>query len=376
MIWTLLIPIFLYYVFLLWLIIGWKKLKPFKVMSNPDKFITVLIPVRNENKNIIKLLDDLEKQEYPRDLFEVLIIDDHSTDNTIHLVKKKKKTSNLNIEIYESSFMDNRITSPKKEAITTGVSKAKGEFVIVTDGDSRLDKTWLSIYNSIFSEGDIRFVSGPVFMEPGNFFFTKVQSIEFASLIGTGAALFSWNIPILCNGANMAFDRDSFNEVGGYRGNENVISGDDVFLLYKILRKYPEKVKFLKSFHAIVRTPPTSGLTEFVHQRKRWAGKWKKHSRKGNIILAVFIFLVHFSMLVGLVLCIVDILSSLVFISLIFVKILMEYILIDDIFNFNNRKVATWPFLFCALFYSIYAVTFGIIANTGHYSWKGRKYKS
>jgi len=376
MVWTILIPILLYYAFLLWLIIGWIKLKPFDAISNPKRYITVIIPVRNESKNIIRLLEDLENQKYPADLFEVLVINDHSTDDTTHLIKDKRKTTNINLELIESSFHEDTLISPKKKAITTGVNQARGEIVIVTDGDSRLDKNWLSIYNSIFSKCDVRLVSGPVFIDPGNYFITKVQSIEFASLIGTGAALFSWNMPTLCNGANMAFDKRSFIEVGGYDGNENIISGDDEFLLYKIYKKYPDKVKFLKSLHAIVITPPTASIQDFIHQRKRWAGKWKNHANIRNRLLAVFIFIVHFSILMVLILSILGKISYLFLITIIFVKILMEYLLISNIFNFGKRKMGIWPFLICSLFYSIYAVTFGIIANAGQYSWKGRKYKS
>lgn len=366
----------LYNLFVFWLYAGWKKLASLPSASKEEIFISIIVPVRNEARNIDHLLMDLENQRYSKDKFEVLIIDDQSTDGTPQIVTDRKARSGIRLIMVEFKNQAPDSFSSKKAAITLGVKLARGDLIILTDGDSRLGQNWLGTYRQYFDIRDHKLMAGPVFIQPNRSFFSRIQSVEFASLIGTGAGFFSWGFPVLCNGANLAFTREVFLEVDGYIGNEEIISGDDEFLLYKIQKKHPRKIRFLKSREAMVLTPPSGNLHDFFQQRKRWAGKWKKHENITTIILSLFIFFLHFSILIGFILTLLGKSPVLIFVALIIVKIFLEYQLINDIFTFANKKMDKWAFLVSVLLYSLYAVIFGIMANIGKYSWKGRRYKS
>ncbi len=376
MIWFIILLLLSYDLFLVWILTGWRKLVLPPSASQGKIFITVIVAVRNEAGNIDHLLDDLENQHYPENKYEVLIIDDQSTDGTLKRVLDRKARSRIKVIPVELNNPNPQSLSSKKAAITLGVEMADGELIILTDGDSRIPANWLSIYARYFDVAGLKLLAGPVFIQQEGTFFSNIQAIEFASLIGSAAALFSLGFPALCNGANLAFTRDVFLEVGGYKGNEGIISGDDEYLLYKIRKKYPERIRFLKSRDAMVLTPPAKDWNDFFHQRKRWAGKWKRHGKRTTIILALFIFIIHLGILTGFVLTLLDIIPILIFAILIFSKILLEYLLIHDIFTFADKKMNIWAFLVSSMLYSPYAVLFGIAANIGGYNWKGRQYKN
>jgi cellulose synthase/poly-beta-1,6-N-acetylglucosamine synthase-like glycosyltransferase len=375
-IWLIIISIFSYCIFLVWLYVGWKRLAIIQMASSCRDFVSVIIPVRNEAGNIERLLADLENQNYPTDKYEVLIINDHSTDSTRNSVLQWKDQSVMQMELFDLIDPETSMVSSKKAAITLGVDRAKGNIILLTDGDSRMDKNLLQTYGRCFSGLDFKLIAGPVFIKADQSLFSRIQAVEFASLMGTGAALFSWGFPAICNGANLAFTREVFRELDGYKGVEHIISGDDVYLLKKVKKKYPGRVGFIKSPEVIVFTSPVATLKEFINQRKRWAGKWKNHSDKIITWLGIFIFYIHCCVLTGLILTLMGRMPVLIFTLPILIRILLEYFFINDIFNFGKRRMDIIPFILCAIFYSFYAVFFGIMANVGNYTWKGRQYKN
>jgi cellulose synthase/poly-beta-1,6-N-acetylglucosamine synthase-like glycosyltransferase len=369
--WILIFFFSVYYFFVLWIRKGWKNLTCSRPEDNGDVSVTIIIPVRNEEKNIGHLLQDLERQEYPEENFEVIVVDDQSEDLSRQIVLDFAVTSRMNIRLLEVDAGP----APKKEAIAEGIRQADGDLILLTDGDSRLEQGWLKTISNYYKFSGKKFIAGPVFIHPERSFFSSMQAVEFASLTGSAAALFSRGYPVMCNGANLAFPKDVFFEVGGYAGNTGVASGDDEFLMKKISRKYPGEVGYLKSKEAIVLTRPADSLPEFFHQRIRWAGKWNKHGLSANMILALFVFLTHCSILAGLILTLSGHVQVFEFAVLLSVKILLEFLLLHDIFRFAGKKMKLLPFFACSILYSIYAVIFGILANTGTYTWKGRKYK-
>jgi poly-beta-1,6-N-acetyl-D-glucosamine synthase len=375
MTWFLLLFILLYGIFIIWIWTGWKKLS-FRLSERPEEvFITVIIPVRNEEKNIGLLLHDIQGQDYPAEKFEVIVVDDQSADKTRKIVQDHASASGINIRLLDYVNAEPGEISSKKGAISHGVRMAGGELILLTDGDSRVQKCWLKTIGRHYAANGLKLIAGPVFIQPDGSFFSAVQAVEFASLIGSAASLFFWGYPAMCNGANLAFSKEFFFEVGGYSGNEDFGSGDDEFLMKKISRRCPGKVGFLKSREAIVLTSPAENLPDFIQQRKRWAGKWRRHGNSTNMVLAVFIFLIHCGILAGFVLTLFGYVSVLNFAVFLSVKIFLEFLLLHDIFEFAGKKMKLLPFFICSILYSFYAVIFGVLANVGSYRWKGRKYK-
>ena len=254
----------------------WVKIKE-RTQSTENKStlkFSVLIPVRNEESNIVDLLRDLENQDYQKHLYEVLVIDDHSEDKTADLVESFMGNTTMNLQLLKMNDADG---AGKKGAITKGISRAKNDFILATDGDCSLPKTWIRSYADIYVAQDAPLmVTGPVRMETESLL-TGLQCMEFSALIGYGAVSLSIEKPGTCNGANISYKKSAFLAVDGYKGNERIPSGDDEFLMLKIFRVFNKQVRFNKDTRALVTTPPKKTGKALVNQRIRWSSKWKFH---------------------------------------------------------------------------------------------------
>ncbi len=372
---------FLYFLFNLILIGLWVRIPKFKTIANQRRskpFITVIIPVRNEAANIQNLLKDLEKQSYPKDLFEVIIADDSSTDDTLEIVKKFKENTYTSLIINELGEI-NRNTSPKKRAINSSIQLAKGELITTTDGDCRVPENWLETIADFYVQNDAYLISAPVtFLTGDRQLWTEkiwhaIQTIEFASLVGSGACAMSIQQPNMCSGANLTYRKDVFFEVKGFEGNEHLASGDDEFLMHKIAKLYPEKVQFLKSADAIVKTQIQPTLKSFYQQRKRWASKWKYYDKKSISVLAIFIFLANFSFILAWFSWLFHWISLNEFLTFSFLKCVAEFTFLALILRFfkYSRLILFIPIV--QFIYSFYVTFFGLIAQGKGFEWKGRE---
>lgn len=337
--------------------------------------VTVLIPVRNEEKGILQLLEDIKAQDYPKNLLEVIVIDDYSTDNTRQIILAHKAQFLYHLRLINLDVLDDYEGSHKKSAITQAVQLANGELIINTDGDCRVGVKWISTFVALYLERDAQFISGPVTFHHEKSLFEKLQTLEFASLIGVGAAAMQMHKPNMCNGANLAFKKSVFKEVNGYEGIDQVHSGDDEFLMHKIFEKHPKGVFFLKENDAVVKTYATPNLTELIYQRKRWAGKWKYYKNLNIKLLAVFIFLYNFLFFITFFSVLCGKYSLKIFVLQLIIKFIADFIFVKSIMQFLKKQFVVIHFLTIELFYPFYAVFFGIVSNFGKYEWKGRRLK-
>ena len=354
----------LYFVLNLVLIIAWLKMSNLKYsnLSIKDTKLTIIIPVRNEADNILKLLQDLNNQNYPFENFEVIVANDGSTDDTEQLVLAFQNLVKYDLKLL--NILNENEASPKKRAIKKSIEISSGQLIITTDGDCRVSVNWLTSIQQCFKASDAKLISSPVTFTSENVFFNTAQIIEFASLIGSGACAMYLKRPNMCNGANIAYTREVFEEVGGFTGNEHLASGDDEFLMHKIAKLYPEKVLFNLDKNAIVFTKSQPDLWHFYQQRKRWASKWKHYDDWKVSVLAIFIFMVNLGVIISY--------FTFNFIDL-FLKFSAEFIFLSLIVSFlgHRNKIKYIPII--QLFYPFYVVFFGLIAQGKGYDWKGRK---
>ena len=354
----------LYFVLNLVLIIAWLRMSnlEYSHLSVKDTKLTIIIPVRNEADNILKLLQDLNNQNYPFENFEVIVANDGSTDDTEQLVLAFQDLVKYNLKLL-NIFNENE-ASPKKRAIKKSIEISSGQLIITTDGDCRVSVNWLTSIQQCFKASDAKLISSPVTFTSENIFFNTAQIIEFASLIGSGACAMYLKRPNMCNGANIAYTREVFEEVGGFTGNEHLASGDDEFLMHKIAKLYPEKVLFNLDKNAIVFTKSQPDLWHFYQQRKRWASKWKHYDDWKVSVLAIFIFTVNLGVVISY--------FTFDFIDLL-LKFSAEFIFLSLIISFlgHRSKIIYIPFI--QLFYPFYVVFFGLVAQGKGYDWKGRK---
>jgi cellulose synthase/poly-beta-1,6-N-acetylglucosamine synthase-like glycosyltransferase len=362
-----------YAVFTLALTVLWARIrKPVKATAVPaDLFITVIIPVRNEAENIVALLEDLDRQTWPVTHFEVLVMDDSSSDNTAGIVRAFARHSKADIKLIP--LPDVRTSAPKKRAIETAIAQAKGKLIVTTDGDCRAQAGWLHAIASCYIHTGARLISSPVTFTAETGITDHLQTVEFASLIGSGAASMSAGYPSMCNGANLAYEKDTFTAVNGYDGVRHVASGDDEFLMHKVAAQYPGSVHFLRDSDAIIRTAPHHNWASFYRQRKRWASKWKHYQSKTPLILAVYIFASNFSLILAAALSLTGAISPLTFSGMLALKCIPEWFFLGSVLAFLQKPKSIAFIPVTQLIYPFYVCFFGLAAQKGQYEWKGRK---
>ena len=355
-------------------IIGWAKLVWFKINSAlPKTKVSILIAARNEEDLIGKTIDDILAQHYDKNLIELLIIDDHSTDRTAEIIASYANKGVRLIQLNEA----NALNSYKKKAIQTAILQATGQLIVTTDADCRMGVNWLKTIVNCYETYGYKMISSPVAYFEEKSFFEKLQTLEFSYLIGLGASTIGNNNPSTCNGANLAYEREAFFEVGGFKGIDDLASGDDELLLHKMAAIYKGKIGFLKNADAIVYTHAKPTLGELIQQRKRWASKSTKYKDKSVIVLGVSIWLFNLSIIVNVILAVIfpagNSLYFLIF-QLIF-KIGMELTFLTPITSFFKRKQLLVLVPLLSLLHILYIVYIGVAGNSGKYNWKGRMVK-
>jgi poly-beta-1,6-N-acetyl-D-glucosamine synthase len=362
--------VFILYSFLLiWLMIGWRRAMQQVEQKNSDQpFISIIIPMRNEALNIASLLNDLTQQTYS--YFEILMVDDHSEDDTptvIFNVVEKSPSLKDRVRILTCTHQ-----AGKKAALTLGIQKAKGEIILTTDADCRVNRGWLQATVNQFSFSTMMVVGGVRLT--ADTFFETLQQLEFASLIGSGAATLGWNLPSMANGANLAFRKAAFVKVNGYSGNEHIPSGDDEFLLRKIHAAYPHSVVVNAQSKSVVETKSSKTVYEFLQQRLRWAGKWNLHKGLFSKLLAIGVFLFQVTFLLVPWFMLVGVLAWSVGVSLLFGKALLEYVFFKPIVR-QQSFTFPWPaFLSLQFIYPYYVVVVALKSVMYGYEWKGRRF--
>ncbi len=341
--------------------------------STDTPYITVVVPVRDEAAHIGALLADLAAQEYPAECFEVIVVDDGSTDNTVAKAQRAAVNAPMAVRIVPLQLPVNHQGAYKKAAITQATAIARGEVIVMTDGDCRLGPQWLTALGAAFAQPGCMLVSGPVTYIEGRTLWHRMLVAELASLVGVGAAAINAGHPNMCNGANLAFRKTAFNEVGGYQGVNHVPSGDDEFLMHKVHQAYPSGVRFNASPGAVVQTAGPANLGALHQQRLRWASKWKHYKNAGIQLLAVFIYVFHLAWLAMLLFWWAWPAWWPVFALILLAKLLIEAVFLRRVLRACQKLLSVKAFVVLQLVYSFYVIYFGLASQLRPYRWKGRQ---
>lgn len=365
-----------------WLIIyywlAWRSIPGYTAsISKFQLKISVIIPARNEEKNIAQLLQALQEQTYPKELFEIIVVDDHSTDGTVNIVQQYPAVKLLRL-------IEDDINSYKKKAIETGIAAATGDLIVTTDADCLPSKDWIKTIAAFKEQLGSVFIAAPVTLTPnpsplrgegGNSLLSIFQQLDFMVLQGiTGAAVYKKSLS-MCNGANLAYEKNVFTEVDGFAGIDNIASGDDMLLMHKIRPKYPEKVHYLKSKEAIVSTQPMNTWKEFFNQRIRWASKAKHYGDKRILPVLLLVYLFNLSFLA---LAIAGFFCSYYWVYLAglwIAKTIIEFPFVYSVSLFFNKRSLMKYFFFFQPLHIVYTIISGLLGQFGKYEWKGRRVK-
>jgi len=352
--------------------IGWFMLKSYEpVVKEFKTTVSVIVPARDEEENIENLLNDLINQDLPGELIEVFVVNDHSTDKTKAIVSDFiTQHSDHKIKLINIS-KENPNRAYKKMAINMAIEKSEGDLIITTDADCRVGKNWLSSFVSLYESEKPRMIVGPVCFHNEGSFFEKLQTLEFLSLIAITGGAIRIGRPNMCNGANLVYEKKTFLEAGGF-GSDGFSSGDDVFLLLKIRKKFGfRSVRFLKNNSAIVYTEAKKSISDFFHQRTRWASKNKGYD--ANILIISFsVYMINLLLVAGLILSVFYPQALMIILGGFVLKSLVELPILIGIGNFVKRSrmfLYSFPLIFI---YPIYIIITGALGIVSSYNWKGR----
>lgn len=260
---------------------GWKRGEYRKLRPRTQlPFVSVVIAFRNEQEKLPRLLSYLSDLQFPNGKFEIILSDDFSIDNGKEIIEKFI----LNKNQFKLIIPDEQALKGKKGALSRAILQASGEIIITTDADCSMGKQWLVSMGKVFTE-EINFVIGPVEIKTNNGgVFARMQALEFLSLSASTGGSAGWGMPVLCNGANLAFRKKGWEEVVEKVRGKDSPSGDDVFLLHAFKKRFPGSIVYLHDQEAIIQTGASKTLMKFLRQRIRWAGKSGKFSDPFTLI--------------------------------------------------------------------------------------------
>lgn len=348
----------------------WQSWKAMPVYTRtgrvPAVSISVIIPARNEEENIERLLIALQEQTYPKELLEIIVIDDHSTDKTAEIVRQFPAIKLLQLS-------NNHINSYKKKAIETGIESARGQLIITTDADCWCGEYWLQTMASFYEEKKPVFIAAPVSIDCSSHIVEVFQAFDFAILQGITGAAVSQNIHSMCNGANLAYEKKAFYEVGGFGGIDSIASGDDMLLMHKIWKRYPRQVYYLKTQEAIVTTQAQKTWKSFFNQRIRWASKATQYNDKRITAVLFLVYFFNLSFLALLLFGFWDYRYWLYLTGLWVAKTLVEFPFTRSVASFFNKQYLVKYFFFFQPLHIAYTIVSGFFGQFGKYEWKGRK---
>lgn len=349
----------------------------FKLITENDgtlakEFISIIIPFRNESENILESLNSLESQNYPKDKFEVIYVNDSSEDDSFQKIMSIEKSSNIRVMSVPEDFS---VNAHKKRAIRFGILHSNGDIIITTDADCIHGKSWLKKMLDCFDSSTL-FVSGPVEFIEERSVFEKLQKLEFSGLVLTGAGLIGINKPVICNAANIAYRKEAYDKVNGFNDQMNLSSGDDELLMQKIWAANRSGIKFCWNREAVAFTRGNESLSKFYYQRKRWASKGLFYADNILILKLILIFMFYLGLIVQLLLSVL--MSPLFLLSFIFsllIKSILEYLILRRGLNFILNRVILRYLLLAELFQIPYIIIAGITGTFGNYIWKERRVK-
>jgi len=362
---------FVYVAVVIFFIRGWEKLKPYAYKSHRPLPVSIIIAARDEAENIHKTIADLLAQDYEKEYLEIIFIDDHSSDGTGVIISSY---ADQGVKLISLNEID-AINSYKKKAIQTAIGEAKGELIITTDADCRMGPNWLKTIVAYYQDGGYKMISSPVVYFDEASLFERAQSLEFLFLIGMGASTIGNGKPSTCNGANLAYERKAFYEVGGFAGIDDLASGDDELLLHKMAAKYGNKIGFLKSPESIVYTQAKPTLQAFIQQRKRWASKSTRYKNKSIIVLGILVWVFNLSIMTNIMAGIFFNQLLLVALAQLVFKFLIELLFLRKVTSFARRPELMQLLPLLNVLHIVYIVYIGIAGNSGKYNWKGRMVK-
>ncbi len=222
-------------------------------------FISILVPCFNEEKTIKNSLKSLIAQDYPR--FEIIVIDDGSTDSTYMIAKSMEFNSgNKRLRVLTKT------NGGKALALNYGISKSKGDYFLVVDADSKISKDSLKLMIRYFQKDEkLAAVAGSVYVTNSENLWTNLQALEYVqglNLVRNGQAYFK--LVNIVPGPIGLFKKEAVEDVGFY--TTDTFAEDCDLTLSLIAKGY--KIEY--EIDAVSYTEAPETIVDLIKQRYRW----------------------------------------------------------------------------------------------------------
>ncbi len=356
----------------------WKAIPMFLAEDkDPVTKVAVIIPFRNEAVHLPALLHCLQTQEYPKHLCEYIFIDDHSTDPSVSIIHSFNLSFPYQVLSLNELEPHLEAGAHKKRAINAGIKASQADLIITTDADCTMSSRWIYRLVAHYENMDTAFIAAPVkIISKKKSFVALFQTMDFLTLQGiTGAAVYS-GFHSLCNGANLAYTKQLFEEVKGFEGIEGTPSGDDVLLMQKIRSLHPETISYCKHPEAIVSTAAVRTWSQFFSQRIRWASKAKFYTEKNLKAVMAGVYLLNLSFLILVINAFFSETAASLLLIFFIAKILIEFPFLNAVMKFfHQQRLEAW-FIIMQPAHILYTITAGAFGLIGKYTWKDRKHRN
>jgi cellulose synthase/poly-beta-1,6-N-acetylglucosamine synthase-like glycosyltransferase len=336
--------------------------------------VSVIVAARNEENNIGNCIQALLDQNYPADHYEIIIVDDRSTDNTASIVKEVS-LKHASVRLIQATELPPGI-APKKHALARGIDAATGEIICTTDADCIPASGWIQAMVSCF-EPEVGLVAGfsPLEESSKKSLFQKLFTLDSLSLAAVAAGSFGLGKPLTCNGRNLAYRKETFRSVNGFKEIQTFISGDDDLFLHQVQQRTNWEMRYAIDCQSVVRSKAPSHLKEFINQRIRHASKgryyppWLKWTLVG-------VYLLNFNLILLIPVSFFSIHAFLVWIACLGIKSANEFLLLNRMgANFNYTKILN-TFPIAMFLHPFYVVIFGLWGQLGEFKWKDETYQA
>jgi glycosyltransferase involved in cell wall biosynthesis len=348
----------------------WSKTKTVTVNSTfqPSTGFSIIIPARNEEQNINACLQSIAQLNYPNELFEVIVMDDFSTDATVATAQQFPFVKVLELK----TLLNEKINSYKKKAIELGIAASTGDYIVTTDADCIVPENWLYNFAFIIQQKPTVFIAAPVAMKEEGLAIKLFQSLDFLSLQGITAASVGAGFHSMCNGANLCYSKEAFYKVDGFKGVDHIASGDDMLLMHKLYKQYPNEVHYCKATDSIVLTEPVETVAAFFRQRIRWASKADKYDDKRIFVVLLLVYLLNVWLLVLAISCFFISNNLQLLLLALGIKTIAELFFLFPVARFFQKQQQLVWFPLAQPFHIVYTVIAGWLGKFGNYEWKGR----
>ncbi|NTW24644.1 MAG: glycosyltransferase [Lentimicrobium sp.] len=360
-----------YLAVILYITYGWFSVKKRIVREkHPSTTVSIIIPARNEESSIRQCLSGLLNQDFPNQLIEILVVDDHSEDQTQAIARE---ISQYSAEV-KVTVLSLTTAEGKKEAIRLAMKFATGSLILCTDADCRHPETWVEAMVDCFENENPVFISGPVLLKSDGSFFGLFQEIEFISLVASGAGAIGSHSPIMCNGANLGFSAKAYRHLNPDAMKNGQASGDDVFLMLSMKNDFgAARVKFLKNRGAIVLAEAAGNFSSLIRQRLRWVSKSRAYRDTFLIFTAISVFLINVAIVSFAITGIFHPVLLWLSAGLLFLKTMTDLPLLLSFARFAGKQKLTWLIPFAQPLTVLFTTFTAIAGNLVNIEWKGRK---